>query len=281
MKRNVYNSEIYPERIGLIPAAGQATRISPLPCSKELYPLGYRHIGQGQSFRPKVVCHYLLEKMQVAGVEKVYIILRNNKWDIPAYFGDGKLLDMHLAYLMLGLPFGVPYTLNQAYPFLQDAMVVFGFPDIIFKPKDAFLRLLDRQAQSKADIVLGLFPVHQPHKMDMVDVSPDGRVRGIIIKPSKSDLPYTWIIGVWTTVFTQFIHDYVSNRPRNKLAYQTGHVYENERELFLGDVIQAAIYDKMHIDTVIFNKGNYVDIGTPEDLYEAANLATEWQEVFE
>ncbi len=29
------------EVIGLIPAGGQAKRLSPLPCSKELYPIGF------------------------------------------------------------------------------------------------------------------------------------------------------------------------------------------------------------------------------------------------
>jgi glucose-1-phosphate thymidylyltransferase len=280
MKNIVQSQKIYPECIGLIPAAGRAARVSPLPCSKELYPLGFHDRCEGHGARPKVVSHYLLEKMQIAGVTKVYIILRNNKWDIPAYFGDGKLLDIHLAYLMLGLPFGVPYTLDQAYAFLQDARVAFGFPDIIFNPKDAFCRLLNRQTQSKADVVLGLFPAHQPQKMDMVDVDPDGRVRTIIIKPIKSDLRYTWIIGVWTAVFTQFMHDYLSNRQK-KNTRQTAKVHNEERELFLGDVIQAAIYDKMQIDTVIFERGNYLDIGTPEDLYEAANFVNELQEVLE
>jgi glucose-1-phosphate thymidylyltransferase len=49
--------------IGLIPAGGQATRIAPLPCSKELFPLGFSSMNSGQGMRPKVVCHYLLEKM--------------------------------------------------------------------------------------------------------------------------------------------------------------------------------------------------------------------------
>ncbi len=45
------------EIIGLIPAAGQATRLAPLPCSKELYPIGLERGGA----RPKVVCEYLLD----------------------------------------------------------------------------------------------------------------------------------------------------------------------------------------------------------------------------
>ena len=98
--------------VGLMPAGGQAMRIAPLPCSKELYPIGFRLIAEDGSLRPKVACHYLLEKMQLAGINKVYIILRDGKWDIPAYLGDGTMLDMHLSYLMMRLPFGVPYTIS-------------------------------------------------------------------------------------------------------------------------------------------------------------------------
>ena len=54
----------FQEVIGLVPAAGQGTRISPLPCSKELYPVGFRQVDEKGTVQPKVVCHYLLEKMR-------------------------------------------------------------------------------------------------------------------------------------------------------------------------------------------------------------------------
>ena len=41
------------------------------------------------------------------------------------------------------------------------------------------------------------------------------------------------------------------------------------QELFLGDVFQAAIKDKFNINSVIFSKGNCLDIGTSEDLAKA------------
>jgi len=72
--------EPYGEVIGLLPAGGKATRLAPLPCSKELYPVGFRALDEGESVRPKVVCHYLLEKMRLAGVIKVYIVLGKAKW---------------------------------------------------------------------------------------------------------------------------------------------------------------------------------------------------------
>lgn len=259
----------FQEVIGLIPAGGQASRIAPLPCSKELYPVGFRQTGKTGGLRPKVVSHYLLEKMQLAGASKAYIILRKGKWDIPAYLGDGAELGMHLAYLMMRLPFGAPYTLDQAYPFVNNALVAFGFPDILFQPDDAFVQLLTRQAESEADLVLGLFPTGQPHKADMVDVDDTGRIRQIIIKPAQTDLRYSWIIAVWTPVFTRFMHEFLASAQNRTGPKQADDSQPTQRELFVGDVIQAAIDNGLLVDTVIFRDGNFIDIGTPEELVEA------------
>jgi glucose-1-phosphate thymidylyltransferase len=255
--------------IGLLPAGGQATRVAPLPVSKELYPIGFRPVGKGGSLRPKVVCHYLLEKMQLAGVSKAYIVLRKGKWDIPAYLGDGAMLNMHLAYLMMHLPFGVPYTVDQAYLFVKDALVAFGFPDIIFRTNDAFVQLLARQATTKADIVLGLFPVHQPQKWDMADLNNDGRIRSIVIKPPRTHLRYAWIIAVWTPVFTHFMHEYLAAIQSAYEQNESDDDSPEQRELFLGDVIQAAIHNDLQVDSVCFPDDTCLDIGTPDDLVRA------------
>ncbi len=222
--------------------------------------------------RPKVVSHYLLEKMQLANVAKAYIILRKGKWDIPAYFGDGKFLGIHLAYLMTDLPFGVPYTLDQAYPFVQDATVVFGFPDIIFQPDDAFVKLLDKLTASGADVVLGLFAAHQPQKMDMVERDDHGRIRRIEIKPVQTKLRYTWIIAVWKSKFTQFMHEYLLAEPRSRIKEKPAANNKNQQEVFLGDVFQAAVEDDLKIESLLFTEGNYLDIGTPEDLVKTVQV---------
>jgi glucose-1-phosphate thymidylyltransferase len=263
------NETSSPDVVGLLPAAGLATRVAPLPLSKELYPIGFQPASREHSPKPKVVSQYLLEKMRLAGVTKAFIVLRRGKWDIPAYFGDGAMLDMHLAYLMMRLPYGVPYTVNQAYPFVQDALVAFGFPDIIFQSDDAFAQLLARQATTNADIVLGLFPVHQPQKWDMVDLDENGGIRSIVIKPPQTHLRYAWIIAVWTPKFTQFMHEYLA------AAQITGEENRDDddltvhRELFIGDVIQAAIHDDFQVESVLFPDDICLDIGTPDDLVKA------------
>ena len=162
--------------VGLLPAGGTAARVSPLPCSKEIFPIGFHSSESKVGLRPKASAHYLIENMQRAGAQKAYFILRNGKWDIPAYFGDGGMVGLPLGYLMMRRPDGVPFTLDQAYPFVGEATVLFGFPDILFQPGDAFVRLIDRQAETGAGLVIGLFPAHQPQKMDMVDLDPHGRV---------------------------------------------------------------------------------------------------------
>ena len=158
------------EFVGLIPAGGRAERIAPLPCSKELFPIGFQMMKGSSQPRPKVVCHYLLEKFQLAGIAEAYIVLRNGKWDIPAYFGNGELVNMHLGYLIMGESFGPPFTLDQAYPFVRDKIVAFGFPDIMISSEDVFKPLLDQQATTQSDVVLAIFPAHNPHIMDMVEI---------------------------------------------------------------------------------------------------------------
>jgi glucose-1-phosphate thymidylyltransferase len=255
--------------IGLLPAGGQATRISPLPVSKELYPVGFRQVDQDSNLRPKVVCHYLLEKMKLAGIDKAYFVLRPGKWDIPAYFKDGAMLKMNLGYLIMNLPFGVPYTLDQAYPFVQDSLVALGFPDILFEPEDAFVQLLARQARSQADVVLGLFPTNQPHKAGMVDFDATGQVRLIIEKPRETDLRYMWGIAVWTPTFTQFMHEYLVVIEAGKVRSDTASELPPKSEIPIGDVIQSAIYKGLRVEAEVFPQGSYLDIGTPEDLVRA------------
>lgn len=266
------------EVVGLMPAAGKASRISPLPCSKELLPVGFRLSEENGGVCPKVISHYLLEAMQTANIHKVYVILRHGKWDIPSYYGDGKMLKMHFAYLMMNLPFGVPYTLDQAYPFVGEALVALGFPDMIIHPEDAFVRLLSKQAESSADIVLGLFPAARPHKTDMVEVNGDGRVVSIQIKPEETQLLYAWELAVWTPDFTNFMHDYLLSRQKSRRESRTDFKREEQTELQVSDIIQAAIEKDMHVDTVLFKDGNCLDIGTPEDLlkpYEVTFKASE------
>ena len=257
--------------VGLIPAAGKAERISPLPCSKEIYPVGVQGSNQNEDLRIRVVSEHLLESMHRAKVAEVYIILRKGKWDIPQYLGSGKWMEMNFAYLLMDLPFGVPFTLDQAYPFIKKTTVAFGFPDIIFHPADAFIQLIEKQSDSGSDIVLGLFPSKRHKKDDMIEFDKNGHIKAINIKSDSTNHLYTWIIAVWNSGFTEFLHEYVLDRKKVLKRNKPHNDKENNKELFISEVIQAGILKNLKSDYVIFKEGDYIDIGTSEDLVKATN----------
>jgi glucose-1-phosphate thymidylyltransferase len=242
--------------VAIIPAAGTATRISPLPCSKEIYPLGLYTKNQDQH-RPKAVCEYLLEKLGQAGITRVLISLRKGKWDIPDYLGDGSSLGLNIGYVITEQPWGAPYTIDSAYEFIRNDNVALGFPDIIIDADNAFSSLIDRQSACQADVVLGLFPGIRPDKADMVAVEHDGSVSRIEIKSADSSLKLAWGIALWTPRFTQYLHHFLLS-PRGKIR--------GNRELFVGDVLQAAIDDGLKVNSVQVDDHPFLDIGTPEDL---------------
>ncbi len=263
--------------VGLIPAAGQGTRLAPLPMSKELFPLGFRPVAGKADPRPKVVCHYLLERMQRAGVDQAFFILRPGKWDIPNYLGDGADLGMRLAYLTVHVPFGVPFSLNQAHPFVQDATVVMGFPDILFGPEDAYSRLLQRLNDSSADVVLGLFPTDQPEKVGVVEFEETGRVLGIYEKSVYTHLPYMWAIAVWQPAFTEFLHQFVTERQQALIGDQVPQglkVFPPHTETPIGDVIHAALKTGLRVEAEVLPSGYYLDIGTVNNLKAAIGRFT-------
>jgi len=258
--------------IGLLPAAGRARRISPLPMSKELFPIGF--VGeQGPLRSPKVAAGYLLERMSRGGVKEGFVILRPGKWDIPAYLGDGSSVGIRLAYLTVHVSLGVPFTLDQAYPFVRGETVALGFPDILFWPENAYEVVLQRLWSSNADVVLGLFPTDEPDKVGVVDVDEDGRVSGVYEKSGFTHLPYMWAIAVWGERFTEFLHLFTGSAIHLGAADTVGEQGVDDgkplAETPIGDVIQAAVKSGLRVEAEIFRDGRYIDIGTPENLLRA------------
>jgi glucose-1-phosphate thymidylyltransferase len=256
--------------IGLVPAAGRAKRLAPLPCSKELYPIGFARKGENGEPRAKVVGEYLFDKFRNAHIHKAILIIRNGKWDIPAYFGDGQIVGMDLAYVVIAESCGPPDTIDRAYPFAAKKRIAFGFPDIMFGPEDVFDRLLRHQSASGCDAVLGLYPAHDTRQMDMIDLDDHGRVRDIVLKPKETDLKYAWICAVWTPTFTDFLHRFLrSETARGLLDTLADRKIDPQGDLPMGAVFQAAVQGGLGVEAVTFPDGTYIDIGIPENLVKS------------
>ena len=253
-----------PEVIGLVPAAGDGTRLGALPCSKEVYPVAIQFDEGVGELRVKVAAHYLIEVMQRAGIKKIFVIIKKGKWDIPAYLCDGSRFGVDICYLVMETSPGVPFTLDRAYPFIKNNYIALGFPDILIKARDPYARLLQKLQQTDADVVLGCFPVDNVGKFDMVDLDPGGRIRSLVIKPVKSKLEYSWAIAIWTPKFTNFIHQYLAgeNSKKNNMS--------SKKELYIGQIFNAALKKNLRIEAALYPDSFCVDIGTPADLMKTS-----------
>ncbi len=244
--------------VGLIPAAGQAKRLPQLPCSKEIFPIGaeFELVNGERQYRPKPIASYLIEDMILAGASQITLIISREKTDILRYFGGGDRLKMPIAYLLQEKQSGMPDAINIARPWIEDAIVLFGMPDTIFRPVNAFKQLLDRHKAEEADLTLGLFPTRKPEKFGMVAFDHSNKMLFTVDKPQTSDLEFMWGIACWQPSFTQFMAHYLEGAPRSK-------------EIVLSEIFQSGLESGLKVMVVPFLNGKYIDIGTPEDLQAA------------
>lgn len=247
--------------VGIIPCAGLGTRLGPLPFSKELYPLGKR-INKGKP-TSKVACEYLLDHMSDAGIREIHFILRQGKWDIPAFIKGGLNFGINACYHVADYLFGVPFSVNQAYPIIKGKIVALGFPDILFKPKYAYSKLINElSSNSKISVVLGLMPISRPDKWDMVVLDVHNNVTKLIIKSDQgSQVPFGWTIAVWKPNFSDFLNIAVNERLKSNIQNDL-----ETNEIYFGHMLTEAISAGLIVKGVIFENGECLDIGTPEDL---------------
>ena len=68
------------------------------------------------------------------------------------------------------------------------------------------------------------------------------------------------------------MHEYVAMDFEANQKAETDYTSTIQKELFVGDVIQAAIHNDIKVDTVIFTDGKYLDVGTPEGMIKAYQI---------
>ena len=238
--------------VGLIPAAGRATRLGLAGGSKVV-----QITGESGDSRP--VAAATLDAMGGAGIDRAYVVLREGKWDIPRVLAAEASPDWpDLAYLVTEGTASLPASLNLAYHFVRGAQVVLGFGDVWFVPGGALADLLEAQRSSGHDITLALFPSDRPDKTDMVETA-DNIVTGFRIKPGSCELIHTWILATWGPRFTDYLHRFLEDDGERG----------RRRELQVSDVLAAALGASFTIGAHVVHDGRFIDIGTPEDLERA------------
>jgi glucose-1-phosphate thymidylyltransferase len=241
--------------VGFMPAAGRAVRLGHLPCSKEILPIGVRTSRSGER-RICVLGEFLLDEFARAGIEHVYVIVDPAKSDIVEYFGNGERLGLRLDYVSVKSP-STLFSIDAAYPFACGGVCALGFPDILFPPCNPYSRMIATLEQTGADIVLGLFPTEHTSMMDMVRCDRSGRVESILVKPTAARPGYekAWVNAVWRPRFGEFLHDNLERLARRA---------NKSRELYIGDVVMAALGEGMVAYGTAVSDSACLDAGTPE-----------------
>jgi glucose-1-phosphate thymidylyltransferase len=170
---------------GVIPAAGNGTRIQPLAFSKELLPVGGRIDAPTE--RPKAVSEYLVERMVTGGADKICFVISPGKSDIVEYYGRRAVVSADIAYVVQPHATGLCDAIFRAAPVIApDEPVLVGLPDTIWFPDDAFLALPDDK------LSFLLFPVEQPRFFDAVVTDGDGNVLEIQVKSAHARSNWVW-----------------------------------------------------------------------------------------
>lgn len=169
---------------GIIPAAGLGSRIRPLAFSKELLPVGAR-LDRGWE-RPRAVSEYLVERLIIAGADRLCFVISAEKADIMTYFGSS-VNGVPVCYVLQERPQGLCDAIFSALPFLggQESAIV-GLPDTVWFPADG-LRTLPGDGLSFL-----LFPVDEPHLFDAVVMDAAGAVTGIEVKSARPSTIWIW-----------------------------------------------------------------------------------------
>lgn len=249
--------------VGVVPAAGEGTRLFPYPHPKELLPVGSQQIEINRRIetRPKLVSQYLIENMIDAGVRRFFFVLGSGKGDIAEYYGSGMNHGVNIAYLYQEQSRGMPFAIDLIYPWIQgDETVLMGMPDTIIEPSTALARLLRVHETWNADLSLGLFPTDTPAKFGMIGIDDDFNVTEHTDKPAETDLRWLWGIACWEMSFMELLHKEIPD------------VREETKELVLGSLFDLALDRDLVVKGLPFENGRYIDVGTYDDLRRALEL---------
>jgi dTDP-glucose pyrophosphorylase len=171
---------------GVVPAAGQGSRMQPLAFSKELLPVGSRRDGDRE--RPRAVSEYLVERLVLGGADKLCFVISPGKSDILEYYG-GHVFSADVFYSVQPQPAGLCDAIFRALPLIApDDHVLVGLPDTIWFPETALRALPD------GSLSFLLFPVERPELFDAVVLDGDRVVEIQVKRPGAAS---HWIWGAF------------------------------------------------------------------------------------
>lgn len=241
--------------VAVLPAAGSGSRLR-LDGSKELVAIGPEPGDQ----RP--VIDWALRRVSGAGVRRAAVVTAEGKQDLQAALARGGAPDSWPDVEVLCTP-PTPSSVHTVAVALErdtTATWLLVYPDILTTPSSALTTLVRHARRGSSDVTLALFPSDRPDKVDMVDIDEQGRLLGLRIKQPDAGLRFTWAYACWRPSFTELILQELG---------RSGEIPEDGHELHLGNLLQRAVGRGLSLNTIAFETGFALDIGTGGDLRRA------------
>jgi len=168
-------------RRGIILAGGSGTRLHPLTLatSKQLLPV-----------YDKPMIYYPLSVLFLAGVREILIITTpEDQTAFKRLLGDGSQLGVRFEYVVQPSPGGLAeaYLLGEEFVAGKPSTMILG--DNIFFGQNFGQMLRSADARSEGATVFG-YPVHDPERYGVVELSADNRALSIEEKPAQPKSNY-------------------------------------------------------------------------------------------
>src|SRR4051812_18837196 len=138
--------------VGIIPAAGLASRLGPLGYPKELLPITYVQ-GEGGHLRPLPVIEGSLRQLRAAGIERCMVITSEHKPELAHYLGGGGAIGLDIAYVQQSKAEGLAAAVALTLPWTRGAASCLLLPDTIVRPLDALNTMRATFESRGADLV--------------------------------------------------------------------------------------------------------------------------------
>lgn len=233
-------------KYGSIPAGGLGTRLQPIGFSKELAPVARR-----------AVIEFLIERMILAGVDKIFINTAEDKSDLIRYLAAKSVYKDNLIFIVRerkGLLDGI--VLPEQF-LREDDELYFGLPDTIWYPKDGFAQL-DRLP---GELVLGLFDTGTPEKFDSVVIDKKSKIKSIEVKVPAPKSKWTWAMGKMTVKAARLLRKYEAKLGEHPLFGDAMHLYCQDHP---GYAVELA-------------DSHCIDIGVPDDYDKAESFVKQYE----
>ena len=218
--------------IGILPAAGSATRIHGLP--KCLLPVGDTYLIKWHVDHMHPVCGSPL----IGTNEDNYLSFLRNLFigSIPYIAADHRTMS---------------YTVKSANPYIQsygrpNENVLFGMPDTYFDDDQTYSKLATA-INGDCDVAVAIFRArHDQHTKAGMVRTKYGKVIEVVDKPETTDMVWLWGALAWKPAFWEYI---------------------NGSDPHIGYALPRAIAAGLDVRAIRCD-GNYWDCGTSAEYYE-------------